>query len=365
MKRIFNYFFMALSFLMIACTSEYKQPIYRNVKTLLSDTLNVPSYSLLGDTICNDALWPTDILVIDTFMLVAQHKDEHLIHVYSLKDTTKLGKFLQKGGGPNDVNLWNGFTQYWKESGEVKLLIQSYPQYIGVLNLNQTLKQNKVVFEERFSFRSDSAMSISARSNVSYKIGNRFLMSRAPERIVGLKDFNASYQWFDFETDAPGDIIYAMDQPLFPIPFLYATGGACYSPQKGKICYTCRFMNLFFLLDVHTGNSVQIVPNNKSTDLETFVSEQKDASFFADVAYTENYLYLLTYNGVSYQERKDTDACVEVYDWEGNHVCRFILSDYIYYITVDESDKILYAVLHDGGIKKYQLSQGKVINEYF
>ena len=105
-----------------------------------------------------------------------------------------------------EISYIDGFAYIQsKENGEIKLLIQSYPQFIAILNLNQSLKKGKAVFDERFSFVSDSAVAIMARSNVVYKIGDKFLMNRAPDRIKGLENFNASYQWFDYAEDSPGE----------------------------------------------------------------------------------------------------------------------------------------------------------------
>lgn len=340
---------------LVACNVGTKRVEWHNVLTLHNDTLAVPEYSLTGDTLPYDALWPTGIMAVDSFMLVAQHKEKDLIHVYHLEDTTKLGSFLQQGGGPNEVNLWNGFNQVWKENGETKLLVQSYPQFVAVLNLNQSLKEGKAVFDERFSFVSDSAVAIMARSNVVYKIGDRFLMSRAPDRIKGLENFNASYQWFDYAEDSPGDVVYAMDQPLYPHPLLYMNGGITYNPIEGKICSACRFLNLFYLFDVKNNQSVQIIPNNKETDLDALVNAKKDNVYFERVVSTVEYIYLATYDGLSQSEIEGKGIKVEVYDWDGKHICRLLLPDNIYYMTVKPDNTLLYVTLPDGGMKSYRL----------
>lgn len=338
-----------------ACNMEPGRVEWHNVTTLHTDTLEVPEFQLTGDTLPYDALWPTGIVAVDTFMLMAQHKEKDLLHVYSLNDTTKLGSFLQQGGGPNEVNLWNGINQVWKEGDDIKVLVQSYPQYIAVLSLNESLKQGKAVFDKRFSFVADSAVSVMARSNVCYKVGDKFLMSRSTDRVPGLKNFNASYQWFDFEKDQPGDVVYAMDQPLYPHSLLYTSGGTTYHPQRGKICYACRFINLFFLLDVNTNASVQIIPNNEETDLKAMVNGKKDTNYFQHAASTDKYIYLATYNGQSRAEMGKQGIWVEVYDWEGKHICRYHVPEDLYYMTVKPDDTMLYAVLPDGGMKSYAL----------
>lgn len=354
MKKVYLWGCFLLVFL-CSCNFGTKRVEWYNVTTLYNDTLEVPEYHLKGDTLPYDALWPTGIMAVDNYMLIAQHKDKDFIHVYNLEDTTKLGSFLRQGGGPNEVNLWNGFTQVWQEDGEIKLLIQSYPQFIAILNLNKSIEKGKAVFDERFSFSADSALAVMVRSNVSYKIGDNFLMRRAPDRIKGLTNFNASYQWFDFAKDEPGDVVYAMDQEILPYPLLYMSGDTEYNAKKGKICSACRYMNLIYLLDVKTNQSVQIIPNKEEIDLDAYVNAKKDNAYYQNTASTDEYIYLATYDGMSLSEAKDKGMKVEVYDWDGNHICRFLLPDSISYIAVKPDNTMLYVVLPDGGMKSYRL----------
>lgn len=354
MMKHFGHFLLLLV-LLTSCSTERKGGEIHNVVNMLPDTVLVPEYQLEGDTLSCDALWPTDILAVDSFLLVAQHKDKDLIHVYGLNGTKKIGSFLNVGGGPNEVNNWNGFTQTWTEDDGVKLMVQSYPQYVAVLDLNESILQNQAVFQERFSFSTDSARSILYRSNVVFKIADRFLLSRAPGRVESLTDNNASFQWYDYKKDEIGDVVFGMNQDVLPVPYLYVNGGMCYNPNQRKLCYACRFMNLFFILDVETNRSIQIVPNNKPTDLKKQVAEKQDVNYFRDIACTDEYIFLATYDGCSRQEMDQKGIRVEVYDWEGKHVCRYLIPHAINYLTVSPQSDRLYVVLPDGGMKLYRL----------
>lgn len=344
-----------VAFLITACDNPNKQVVHNNVITLLTDSISVPTYEIIGDTLPLDALWPTDIAIVDSFLLIGQHKDDKLIHIYSKNSLLKLGSFIEKGGGPYDVNLWNGFNQYWVENNEAKLLIQSYPQYVATLNLNKTLNQQEVVFDEKFNFSNDSAKAIFLRSNVVYKVKDNFLMSRSTDRIKGTTDYNLSFQWFDYEKDEIKNIVYSTDQAIYPFPFLYAPGGMCYNVNQGKICFAFRYINAFALFDIDKGSSIQLIPNNDITDLKEYVNEQKDAVFFQDVASSNKFVYLATYHGIKQNETEKEGVTIEVYDWNGNHISKIRLKEPIYYIAVDSEDEYLYTVVSDGGIKKYKL----------
>jgi hypothetical protein len=58
---------------------------------------------------------------------------------------------------------------------------------------------------------------------------------------------------------------------------------------------------------------------------------------------------------MSLSEAKGKGIKVEVYDWDGNHICRFLLPDSIYDLAVKPDNSMLYVVLPDGGMKSYRL----------
>lgn len=82
-----------------------------------------------------DVLYPTDLLAVDTFLLVFQHHEENMIQVYGTESLKHLGSFLKKGSGPNEVVTFGLVSQWYMENGDPKVVIQSYPNYLGILNV--------------------------------------------------------------------------------------------------------------------------------------------------------------------------------------------------------------------------------------
>ncbi|MCD8184214.1 MAG: BF3164 family lipoprotein [Bacteroides sp.] len=337
-----------------ACNHTPGQSEIHNVTKVLVDTV-VPETYITGDTIYYDALYPTDICVIDTFVLVGQRKDENLIYVYDMRDTSLLGKFLKPGNGPDEVIHWNGFIQYWKEDGEAKILVQSYLQKVGILNINRSLEAKKAVFEKQSSFNKDSARAIMQRSNVAYMIGDQFLITRAPERTKGLKDYNPSLQWLDFEKDQPGNVIYTTNIKTINNPFLYIIGGTSLRPSGDKLCIACRFLNTFSILNISDGTVLQIFSKNEDLDTKAIADAHKSSIYYSAVTSTDDYLFLNTSRGADYDKLKETGTTIEVYDWKGSHIHRFLTTDIIYYMSIDATGHNLYAVVENGEMKRYSL----------
>lgn len=349
MRRILPWLF--LLFITSACNHIPTSTEIHNV-TRISVNNSVPETYITGDSLHYDVLYPTDICVIDTFLLIAQHKDKNLIHVYSLKDTTLLGKFLQQGGGPDEVGMWNGFTQCWKEKGEVKVLIQSYQQKIAILNLNHSLKAQKCIFEKSFSFQNDSARKIMQNANTTYRINGDFLITRSLNQMEkGTKNYNPSFQWFDIENDEPGDIIYAMDLKTTDNPFLYVPGAMTLRPSGDKLCYACRFLNTFAILDITNQAALQVFFDPKDLDIESIVDKHQNSIYYSAAASTDNNLFLATSKG----KERDQANTIDMYDWQGKYIHRFITNDVIHHIAVDETGHYLYAVLNNGSMKRYSL----------
>ena len=67
--------------------------------------------------------------------------------------------------------------------------LQSYPQYLAILDLNETLDKNKTVYEKKYSFTDEQRNSVFTSSNTAFYIEeNVFLLTKAPERSGKIED---------------------------------------------------------------------------------------------------------------------------------------------------------------------------------
>lgn len=85
--------FLAISFLTSSCVKVEKT--YSNIvqKHIPDSCITI---SLEKKELPIDLIYPTDIQVVDTFLLVSQHHDENIIQAYSTLSLKHLGSFLKK-----------------------------------------------------------------------------------------------------------------------------------------------------------------------------------------------------------------------------------------------------------------------------
>ena len=81
--------------------------------------------------------------------------------------------------------------------------------------------------------------------------------------------------------------------------------------------------------------------------------------YYTGIVATNQYIFALKIDGSAKNFTKEKEVYVEVFDWDGNPVHRFILQEYAQGVAYDEDSKVLYSVNHwtHGNIYKYDISQ--------
>lgn len=98
--------------------------------------------------------------------------------------------------------------------------LQSYPQYLAILDLNETLDKNKTVYEKKYSFTDEQRNSVFTSSNTAFYIEeNVFLLTKAPERSGKIEDNNTYFELYDYAKNKIIKSFYATDLPFIPQAF--------------------------------------------------------------------------------------------------------------------------------------------------
>ncbi|GFZ38463.1 hypothetical protein [Bacteroides nordii] len=121
-----------------------------------------------GEKLDLDLLCPLSILCVDTILLVYQDFEEKMVKAYGMQSGQLLGQFLRKGGGPDEVYMFSGFVQSLTLGNTPEVVIQSYPQYLALLNLNETLKENKTVYKKKYNFTDSDRSALFAACNAVF-----------------------------------------------------------------------------------------------------------------------------------------------------------------------------------------------------
>jgi len=357
LKMICMKYLVVIIFLFfISCQSEKNIEIRDVSDVLVSDSLS--TVKMEGEKLDLDLLCPLSILCVDTILLVYQDFEEKMIKAYGMQGGQLLGQFLRKGGGPDEVYMFSGFVQSLTQGNTSAVVIQSYPQYLALLDLNETLEENKTMYKKKYSFVDSERNALFAACNaVFYLKDNILLLTKAPERSGKMDDGNTYFELYDYDKNSILKCFYATDLPFIPQAFELYKGSLALKKDHTKIVSFMRFMPMFAITDIETGSSKQYFPFGKSNDLKEYI--KVPGHYYWGACATDNHIIALYKGGIDPMKlESDTlTSFLHIFDWEGRLLHKIEIEDNIKCISFEEKTGVVYAVIMNDEIKKYNIRQ--------
>ena len=353
---IMKYLILMALFFLVAC-SQPKKGTIRNVTEVVS-TDSSPLIEVEGKNFNIDFLCPQDIECVDTMLLLFEDYEEVKIKAYGLQSGQLLGNFLRKGGGPDEVTLFSGFRQTLNQDSAPQIIIQSYPQYLAVLDLNRTLKEEHTIYEHKFNFSGNQRNAIFIASNSVYYINeNTLLLSKDPKRSGKIDDDNIYLELYDYNENRVTKSFYATDLPFIPNASLLYKGAQSLKPDYRKMVLLMYYMPMFSITDIETGASRQFFPFGKEADLKKYIDAPGD--YYTDAFSTNQRIIALYKDGFKLEKRDEpSPSYFHIFDWEGNLLHKIKVKDDIKCFSLNEKTGIVYAALkNDEEIKQYDIKQ--------
>lgn len=355
MKPNFVYILLLL-LVMFSCKSKKDVEIRDVSDVLLTDSAT--TVKIIGEKLDLDLLCPVGILSLDTILLIFQDFEDKMVKVYNMQNQQFLGDFLRKGGGPDEVQMFSGFTQSFIQNDVAKVVIQSYPQYLAILDLQKTLSENETIYEKKYNFVDEQRGSLFAACNAVFYIGDDiFLLTKAPERSGRMEDGNTYFELYDYKKNEVIRRFYSTDLPFIPRAFELYKGALTLSGDRKKIVSFLRFMPVFSITDIETGSSKQFFPFRKEERIEKYI--EMPGHYYWSACTTDNRIIALYKGGVEPQKLNDDElnSYLHVFDWEGRLLYKLEIEDNIKCISLNERNGMLYAVLMNDDIKKYRVKE--------
>lgn len=361
MDKIYSMLSRVFSILMLACfvSSCVEKFSQSGIEKMLINQ-SPQSLSLPLDTLPIDLLAPTDLVAVDTFLLVLQHHEEKIIHVYSAHSYECLGSFLRRGGGPNEVQAFGIINQSFMEDGLPKILIQSYPNYLGVLNIRRSLDEGETVYDRVYKFETDNARRLFMASDAVYLLSNtQLLMMKEPLRSGITEHANFSFDFYDYEADElfRPNLLYE-DFPLMDA-FLKESAPAL-KPDGTKMALFYRFFDMVSIVDLQTGVVKQVVTDLGKYGVSRVMDVDTRKLYYKAGECSDSYLFGLYMNGFPVTEVDSPESSwtsvLRLFDWDGQLRYESDLGAKIRLIAVDDKQQYLYGVTEDDAIVRYDLS---------
>lgn len=307
-----------------------------------------------------DRIYPTDMIAIDTFLLIMQHHETEIIKVFSTNTYQLLGAFLRKGGGPNEVVTFGRVSQWLMEEGEPKLVIQSYPNYLAVLNIRKSLENQETVYDRKYTFETEEGKHLFLASNSVYELGQSELMMTKDPGRSGIKDnSNCFWEMYNHAKDkVHRKLVYENFTGL--IDPLLKSSDRLLKPDRKKVALLYGMVNLIGIVDLEEAHIKQIYPGGKKFDVQTELAGNNHRSYFDEGECTDQYLFALSSKKIKVGNKEGVDntriAQIDIYDWDGHYRYKADLDEPIRIFSVDNNQRYLYAVNTGDAIIRYDLS---------
>ena len=102
-KALLTVISFTLCLYITSCSQSSKPEKARTIETIATDAQQTLSFN--HEPLSIDPIGIGDIIVTDTFLILALNKEENMLHVYNLPHLQFLGSFQKIGNGPDEVKI--------------------------------------------------------------------------------------------------------------------------------------------------------------------------------------------------------------------------------------------------------------------
>ena len=270
------------------------------------------------------------------------NSSDFMFSVYNTKK--ELVKHIcKKGEGPGEFSDLTEFAGYDMENNEIKIhLLDIRKSILSTLNLSKSIKENSEIIENRYP--------ISIKSNF-----DQFLRYIKPNLLVGgVINLDVNMSRVRFYNVKSKEIVN--NYPLVPfiennkkedLTFRQYTYNTLYTsilsvkPDKKRLVSAMHKFDRFDILNIE-GKPTKVVEYNSEINKKRnnpYSKDNESRVFYSDISTTNRYIYLLYINqAIVDYPNKSISTEVHVYDWNGNPIKKYLIPNYLNFITVNEDD---------------------------
>lgn len=297
-----------------------------------------------------DLLNPTGIVSLDSFLVFVQRHENKILRIFDLEGRKLSDNILSKGNGPDEIVLFTRFNQYYQQNNHSFIWIQSFPNFMGLLDINKSVQNNRVVFERKVNFVSGKSKALFEESNAVFELSDSvFLLTKDPIRSQTIKENpNPFYVKWNYHSNEVYDTIYINDLKDISLEnrLIYSAYPAIRPCHKDKIALFYTYMDAIVIIDLNTKKKTKLGLSDNGLN-SLLAIEQKNQIHYEAFA-TDSLIWGL---------RKDEAAktILNVYDWDGNFKYKVRLNANVSYCCINEKNKTLYGIDENDQILAYKL----------
>jgi len=266
---------------------------------------------------------PAFMTIIDNILIISSSDSDssgNMLHLYKLPDVEYLYSASGKGRGPNEF--------------------YSFPMIVQTTHLDRLYLWGYTPLTiKEWSIKNDSLSLINTYILGKYENFNQlhiaqdslFIYSAIPGDF-SIKKYNIN------ENKETGKISFKIDEHHQPY---YSSNYGLVAANESVIVYAYRYKKQFDIYDILSLKLKKRITGNyddKPINMDDFNS---NVQYYTNIVAGEKYFYAL-YRGRPGKERTVNSDSIEVFDYDGNPICKYTFDICPQYFTIDESNNMLY-----------------------
>jgi|GEM_PF-160095 len=349
-----NKFFKIILVLLVFCScannskNEFVGAKHLNIDSFAS------TYDIKADSLSIEVIGLQVVAVADTFLLGFDYLGRNnFINVYSTNDYEFLGSLISKGRGPNELLTVRYRDQWEKDSLGCHIWIDDdgFSPNSFKLNITKSLEKEETVFESKIAFI-DYPCFTRYFVNDSTFIGFDFL--NGPNTQV-LKYNLRSQKTYSQTNLFKRDFINKEEKRV------YAFNTALNEMNKGIAAASYYLDEISIMTNDFSKILACKVGNSPVSATDVFkIERSKRLVKYIGLRVTDDLIFALYVNKLFSEIQNDENTSgseIHVFKWTGEAVAKVRVKENLFSISIDESNKCIYANTMNEQIYKYDFSE--------
>jgi len=282
----------------------------------------------------------------DSLLIFCDYENSPHFHIYELPGFKSIGSFGSQGKGPNDIDYPVFWGQIEKtENSYLIWFFQSNLMKQTCIDINKYLNSDKSIPEKTFEMPPEMDASINV-----LKLNDSVLIGTGPDAKGEFFIYNSNSDYFEWQSfNLCGiDDIFLEKLKSNNLLSEYKMGKIKIKPDESKFVKSYIYLPV---ISVYNNNAELLFSiKNEQFDLpeiENNIFSQESNIYYTNIFLTDSFIYALNQNCSLMYMGKSKDVEIDVFDWNGNAVCRYKLNEGIVAsgaFAVDEPNNMIYTI---------------------